>query len=280
VSVENGEWVMYGLDWDDPDRIKSPDELLDYINTVGFLPLFGNEVDGFSVEEHTAPGAWWTDDEDTDPWAWRILLARSGKVAYGKFFHKKAGFISLDWLPYFINYRRDGYDFDARWDDELATLRQKKLMDLFTEEDALFGYQMKRKAGFGKNGEKNFAGVVTDLQMMTYLCIKDMRCRVNKRGEEYGWPGLRILHARIPVRAGPGDFRIQGRPTGVPAADPDPRQRTLSGRRRTGPAPEYLRIRGTRHDHSNRNAYRHSRLLRRVVAQPPERGLCLRAQPL
>jgi len=188
VSVENGEWVMYGLDWDDPDRIKSPDELLDYINTVGFLPLFGNEVDGFSVEEHTAPGAWWTDDEDTDPWAWRILLARSGKVAYGKFFHKKAGFISLDWLPYFINYRRDGYDFDARWDDELATLRQKKLMDLFTEEDALFGYQMKRKAGFGKNGEKNFAGVVTDLQMMTYLCIKDMRCRVNKRGEEYGWP--------------------------------------------------------------------------------------------
>ena len=38
---------------------------------------------------------------------------RYGKVAYGKFFDKKAGFISLEWLPYFANYRRSGYDFDA-----------------------------------------------------------------------------------------------------------------------------------------------------------------------
>jgi len=188
MSVENGEWVLYGLDWNDPNRIETPEELLFYIDQVGFLPLFGNEVPGFSVEEHTAVDYWWTGVEEEDPWEWRIQLARTGKVAYGKFFHRKAGFISLKWLPYFVNYRRDGYDFDARWDDELATVRQKKIMDLFEEQDALFGYQMKRKAGFGKNGEKNFPGVVTDLQMQTYLCIKDMRCRVNKKGEEYGWP--------------------------------------------------------------------------------------------
>ena len=59
--------------------------------------------------------------------------ARSGKVAYGKFFNKKAGFISLEWFPWFANFRRDGYDFDARWEDGLAGYRNKKIMDIFGE---------------------------------------------------------------------------------------------------------------------------------------------------
>ena len=28
---------------------------------------------------------------------------------------------------------------------------------------------------------------MADLQMMTYLCMRDFQKRVNKRGEEYGW---------------------------------------------------------------------------------------------
>ncbi|MCC8101840.1 MAG: hypothetical protein LIP11_06125, partial [Clostridiales bacterium] len=46
----------------------------------------------------------------------------------------------------------------------------------------------KRRAGFGKGGEKNFNGILTDLQMQTYLVIKDFRRKVNKRGGEYGMP--------------------------------------------------------------------------------------------
>ena len=44
---------MRGLDWDDPSRVQTWEELIDLINEVGFLPLFKNEVDGFSVEENT-----------------------------------------------------------------------------------------------------------------------------------------------------------------------------------------------------------------------------------
>ena len=72
----------------------------------------------------------------SDPWEWREIIARSGKVAYGKFFDKKAGFISKQWFPYFANFRRDGYDFDALWDDEKASIRQKKIMDFYLEENA------------------------------------------------------------------------------------------------------------------------------------------------
>ena len=39
MSMENGEWIMRGLAWDDPYRIRSWHELVDWINEVGFLPL-------------------------------------------------------------------------------------------------------------------------------------------------------------------------------------------------------------------------------------------------
>lgn len=188
MAIENGEWIINGVEWDDPNRIKSPWELIDYVNQVGFLPLFENEIKGFSAEERTSPKYWWSGDAEHDPWEWREIIARSGQVAYGKFFHNKAGFISKEWLPYFANYRRDGYDFDARYEDGLASRRSKKIMDLFEDYEELFSFEMKKKAGFGKDGEKNFSGVVSELQMQTYLVMSDFRSRKNKAGEQYGWP--------------------------------------------------------------------------------------------
>ncbi len=167
--------------------VKSWEGLLERIDRVGFLPLFANQARGFSVEELTAPGDWWTGDEDRDPWEWRRLIAASGRAAYGKFFAGKAGFVSRAWFPAFANWRREGYDFDSRWDDGLASLRQKKLMDQFTGREELFSFQLKALAGFGRGGEKNFEGTVTGLQMGGYLLIRDFRRRRNRRGEPYGW---------------------------------------------------------------------------------------------
>ena len=188
MAIENGEWVMRGLSWDSPCRIRSWEELICRIDEVGFLPLFKNEIDGFSAEEHTSGLYWWSGDPEQDPWEWRQLIARSGRVAYGKFFGRKAGFISREWFPHFANWRRDGYDFDSRWEDALASLRQKRVMDQFEAVDQLFSFELKRMAGFGAGGEKNFEGTVTDLQMQGYLLIRDFRRRINRKGQPYGWP--------------------------------------------------------------------------------------------
>lgn len=196
MSVENGEWIMHGLDWDNPYRIRTWQELVNWINEIGFLPLFGNEVGGFSAEEHTSPDFWWSGDRQEDPWEWREIIAASNQVAYGKFFGNKAGFISIDWLPYFANARRLGYDFDSRYQDGLASRREKKIMDFFIAEDEdgdpvykddrILSTDLKKMAGFGKGGEKNYSGIITGLQMQTYLVIFDFKRRKNKRGEEYG----------------------------------------------------------------------------------------------
>lgn len=189
-------WIMHGLEWDNPLRIRSWQELINWINEVGFLPLFRNSIPGFSVEEHVSPLYWWTDDPEQDPWKWREIIAGSHQAAYGKFFDKKAGFISLDWLPYFANCRRDGYDFDARWEDGLAGYREKVIMDLLTRHDEdgdvtfpetrILSTDLKKQAGFGKSGLKNFSGITANLQMQTYLVIADFAKRRSRKGTEYG----------------------------------------------------------------------------------------------
>ena len=196
--MSDDKWIMKGLDWDNPLRIRTWQELVNWIDEVGFLPLFKNEIPGFSAEEHVSPLFWWTGDPREDPWVWREIIAGSHKVAYGKFFDKKAGFISVKWLPYFANFRRSGYDFDSRWEDGLASYREKCIMDLVTGKDEegdmtfpdtrILSTDLKKQAGFGKDGAKNFPGIVTGLQMQTYLVITDFIRRRNKKGAEYGMP--------------------------------------------------------------------------------------------
>ena len=150
MANEGGEWIMKGLDWDNPYRIRSWRELINWINEVGFLPLFANEVPGFSAEEQVSPLFWWTGDPEQDPWVWREIIPSTGEVAYGKFFNNKTGFISREWFPYFANARRDGYDFDAAWDDELVQRRNKAIMDVFQDGGMYPGFELKPAAGFVK----------------------------------------------------------------------------------------------------------------------------------
>lgn len=183
----NGEWIMVGCERNDPYRLKTPEDAIKYINEIGFLPLFLNKVPGFSLEERTVADYWWSGDVENDPWEWRRIIAESQKVAYGKFFDGKAGFISLEWLPYFANWRRDGYDFDALWDDGKAKYREKKIMDCFLSEDEYLSNALKRTAALGKDAEKYFDITVNRLQMQMYIVTKDFRQRKNKQGMPYGW---------------------------------------------------------------------------------------------
>lgn len=171
MGNEAGEWIMYGVEWDDPECLHTVEETIAYINEVGFLPLFKNDIPGFSLEERTAPEYWWCDVPEKDPWIWRAIIAGKCDIVYGKFFDKKAGFISKKWLPVFANYRRDGYDFDALYEDGKAPLKHKKIMENFMDEkqDAeIFSSELKKLAGFGKEGYKGFEGAVNGLMMQTY----------------------------------------------------------------------------------------------------------------
>ena len=71
---------------------------------------------------------------------------------------------------------------DEESDVEFAAEKLESMYDT-----ALFSFDIKKLAGFGKGGEKGFEGTMTQLQMQTYLCACDFRKRLNKKGAEYGW---------------------------------------------------------------------------------------------
>jgi hypothetical protein len=183
----DGKWVMEGLADNDPHRIKSSKELSTYINEIGFLPLFKNNVLGFSVEEITGCNSWWSDNREEDPWSWREVIATEGKIAYGKLFGNRAGFVAREWYPYLASFRRDGYDFDSRYEDGLASHRAKRIIEVLEQCEDMLSNELKVTAGFGKGGEKGYEGTLTSLQMQTYITVKNFRRRYNKKNEEYGW---------------------------------------------------------------------------------------------
>lgn len=44
MANEDGAWVMHGMDWDNPCRLKTYRELISLVNETGFLPLFQNKI--------------------------------------------------------------------------------------------------------------------------------------------------------------------------------------------------------------------------------------------
>jgi hypothetical protein len=167
--------------------IKDARQLADLVRELGFLPLFRCEINGFSLQECTPAGYWFVKDVE-GPWEWREEVAAGGEIAYAKLFNKKAGFISREWYPDFANYRRDGYDFDARYDDGLASMPSKAIMDVLLEhEGGLLSNDLKQLAGFGKSGAKGFDTAMTHLQMQTYITARQFEYKHDKEGRPYGW---------------------------------------------------------------------------------------------
>ena len=167
-------------------ELKSANDIINLVGEIGFLPFFANDIVGFSIEECCPPELWFAEDAD-GPWEWKGPIARSGRCVYGKFFDKKAGFISLEWFPDFANYRRDGYDFDARYEDGLASYKDKGVYDTITANGALLSKKLKDICNYRKGGNKGFDTVITRLQMQTYVNIADFVYMQDKHGHTYGW---------------------------------------------------------------------------------------------
>lgn len=177
--------------------IKTQEQLEAKVLEWGFLPFFRNGVPGFSIEEHT-PQELWFDDERDGPWEWKGPVIGSWRCAYGKFFAGKAGFVSLEWLPDFINWRRSQFPLDELGDEAnhvYDVLRRHESL-LSKDLKVLSGYSLsrkRRKDPFGlRSAEQPKDGPACDklllqLEMATYVCIADFEYLVSRKGERYGW---------------------------------------------------------------------------------------------
>lgn len=156
------------------------------VERYGFLPFWENDIPGFSIEEHT-PAKFWFSDAAEGPWEWKGPLITQKKLVYGKFFNKKACFMSRKWFYEFANYRRDGYDFDARFNDHLASYDEQYLYNIIAGKRDFLSRDIKRIGGYGKEGRKGFDTAITKLQMEGYVIASGFDYAVDKHGDTYGW---------------------------------------------------------------------------------------------
>lgn len=181
--------------------IEHEEQLAELVNKAGFLPFFRSAVPGFSIEEHISPDFWFPEEGD-GVWEWKGPAIQLSGCAYGKYFQNKAVFISREWFPDFANYRRDGYDFDARYEDGLATYAEKRIYDTLVEAGSMLSKELKRESGFVGEGKKGYDTALTRLQMKGYITTADFEYSVDSRGRFYGWGIAR--YATPEAHFGPG----------------------------------------------------------------------------
>ena len=173
--------------------VRTKQDLIAAVREYGILPYFATSIPGFSLEEHCSPWVLFNDTEE-NTWEWKGPVIRETGCAYGKFFEKKAAYVRRDLFLDLANYRRDGYDFDARYDDGLAKFQDKQLYDLIDENAPVLSKVLRRSGGYAYSGrwqktegKKGFDTTVTRLQEQCYVIISDFVYTTDKKGNRRGW---------------------------------------------------------------------------------------------
>ncbi|MCD8309988.1 MAG: hypothetical protein LUB83_02045 [Prevotellaceae bacterium] len=171
--------------------IHSCPELIEYINRIGFLPLLYMGIHGWSAEEvvdedcgyNRLPDGGWK----WPLWEWKGAILQESGCAYGKFFDRKAAFISRDWWPDFCNYRRSLYPYPKEGSVEEA------ILDTLKAEGSLITRELRAACGFtGPKMRSKFDTYVARLQMGCRIVTEDFVYSRDRHGREYGW-GLSLL---------------------------------------------------------------------------------------
>lgn len=144
--------------------IRNPEGMLSFIREFQLVPFFVNPVPGYSVEEHTSPDAWFT-DENLGPWDWKIECVRSGDVAYGKFLYGgKAAFATVDVYRELANWRRSLPKYQPSPD-------QRKVLDYLEEHGSISVPEVRALMGLNKAGADT---LLARLQMQARVVTGDI----------------------------------------------------------------------------------------------------------
>lgn len=167
-------------------EIYSSAQLMELIQQIGFLPLLDSGITGYSAEELVSddcryvvfPDGGW----DWPLWKWKGPIVTEGNCVYGKFFDKKAGFVSRAWWPDFYNYRRSQHPVPAE-----SSIEETILLTL-QEQGSMITRELRAACGFtGPKMRSKFDAYVTRLQMGCYIVTEDFVYPQDKHGREYGW---------------------------------------------------------------------------------------------
>jgi|SRR5574344_2039650 hypothetical protein len=183
-------------------QIIDAEHLEKLIMQMGFLPFFKNDIPRFSIDEFTPKHLWFSSLRD-GPWEWKGPVISGGHCVYGKLFQQKAGYVSLQYYPELLNYRRALYR---------PTPQEKNIYQTLLRQESLLSKELKKLCGYvqpraprqnpfkqflskqekallppkPRRGE-SFETAITRLQMSCYVVIADFEYLYDHEGNRYGW---------------------------------------------------------------------------------------------
>ena len=166
--------------------IRDCGSLVAYIDEIGFLPLLRMGVEGWSAEEVVdedcqytpLPGGGW----EWLLWEWKGTVIRESGCGYGKFFMGKAGFVSRDWVPDFLNWRRYQHPYPDQGTVEEA------ILFILKGKGSMITRDLRAACGFtGAKMRSQFDGYITKLEMGCHIVTEDFVYPHDKHGNKYGW---------------------------------------------------------------------------------------------
>ena len=160
--------------------------LIEYINEIGFLPLLRMGLSGWSAEEAvdeecryvTLPDGGW----EWPLWEWKGNIIRESGCAYGKFFDRKAAFISRRWWPDFCNWRRSVFPHPEEGSIE------DMILQTLQENGSMITRDLRKACGFtGTKMRGRFDAYISRLEMGCRIVTEDFVYPKDRHGCDYGW---------------------------------------------------------------------------------------------
>ncbi|MGF7145105.1 hypothetical protein HNQ56_003541 [Anaerotaenia torta] len=177
-------------------QIKNYNDFVTALLEAGFAMGGGNSEGIYSVipwswneqPPYETPVCWHTGDPETDPWEWRMrVLDERNDIAYAKVFFKKSGYITREWIPYFLAARRGSLSFEEEYQTGVISHFAKRIYNVLLEYRTLPLHAIKQLAGFGKEDKSGFDRALVELQMKMYLTMCGRQQKISQKGEAYGW---------------------------------------------------------------------------------------------
>lgn len=161
-------------------------QLTEFVEEIGFLPLLGMGIEGWSADEQVdedcrykkLPDGGW----EWPLWEWKGAVIRESGCAYGKFFFGKAGFVSRKWWADFCNWRR------SRFPEPVENSVEAMMLATLQEHGSMISRELRAACGFtGTKMRSRFDSFITRLEMSGYIVTEDFVYPHDRHGKQYGW---------------------------------------------------------------------------------------------
>jgi len=177
-------------------EVRNYDDFINILLDAGFTMGGGNNEGIFAIVNRgwdqeplpDSPIRWHTGDPETDPWEWinRVLDDRTD-IIYGKLFFKKSGYITTEWMPYFLAARRGGMSFDETYEMGTISHFAKRIYEVVVSHSDIPVEEIKRLGGFMRDDKSGFDRAMVELQMKMFILPCGRRFKISNAGEQYGW---------------------------------------------------------------------------------------------